>query len=278
LKALGEAADVYLGYAGGLYQSPRYWDLSRLSLWNQVEGPPPSENGKTRLPPPPGDLLGTLKGLLEAGSFKEAVDAAEDKTGVFIFWLDLHRISFKGLEGLGYKASAGVLEARVRSFTAGFPEVTSLAFDDGTPFASPDVLEWLASTGSGSGPAVSDVGKYDVYLQGDSNKALSDLGDPKTRPRTGRDMMLSRAAEIRLHRRTGRVFSAAALARWAVSETERLDLCSYDPEVASKAMQAAAVAFEAAGAEYRADYVKALGLLAQCGPRAALELPPQEAT
>jgi type VI secretion system protein VasJ len=224
---------------------------------------------------PPPEILAGVDALLDKGAFREALESAEDQAGVWIFWLDLHRASARALEGLGLGACEAALLCRARALCAAFPEIPGLAFEDGTPFASRGTREWLAPPGGGEGGAApSGAALYGRYLEGDPARALSDLGDPAARPRTGRERLAARAVEMRLYLRTGRPVEAAALARWAVAECGRLDLASYDPETASGAMEAAALALRGAGPGFRDDYLKALGILAQCGPRAATALPP----
>jgi hypothetical protein len=227
------------------------------------------------LPPPP-EILANLKSLLAGGSFQEALAAAEDQTGLYVFWLDLHRISGKALEGLGLAACASALLLRAAAFRAAIPQIASLAFEDGTPFCSRETMDWLDSAGGGSGPAPSETARYDRFLEGDPAKSLSELGESAERPSTGRDGMLARAAEMLLYQRTGRAVEAAALARWAVGECGRLELAAYDPDCAARAMSSAACVLKGAGAEFKADYLKALEALARCGPRAVSGIPPAE--
>ncbi|MDR1312137.1 MAG: type VI secretion system protein TssA [Deltaproteobacteria bacterium] len=278
LKAVSGALDAYLSFFYGSFESPRYWDLSRTRLWLAVESPPPAENGKTMLQAPPGEILAGLKSLLGAGRFKDCLASAEDKRVSFVFWLDLDMISAKALEGAGFGSCAAALAGRVSSFASRLPGITDLAFDDGTPFASQDAKDWLASAGAGGGGGAgpSETALYDRYLEGDAAKSLSDLGEAAARPRSGREALLARAAEMRLYMRTGRAVEAAALARWAVAECGRLELCLYDPGAAAKAMQAAVQALKVAGPEFKSDYLAALANLALCGPRAVSDLPPAE--
>jgi type VI secretion system protein VasJ len=277
LKAVVTSADAYLSYCPRSFEMPRYWDLSRLRIWLSLQSLPPAENGRTMLRPPPPEILSGIRSQLDGGAFREALFAAEDQRAAYVFWLDLDWAAAKALEALGLAACAATLQARVLGLVAVLPGVAELAFEDGTAFATQDTKEWLASAGpSGAGAGPSETALFDRYLEGDAARSLSDLGEAAARPRTGRERLLARAAEMRLYLRTGRTLEASALARWAVSECDRLELCSYDPAVAAKAMAAAALVLKGAGPEFRGDYLKVLGNLAQCGPRAVSELPPAE--
>ncbi|MDR1035093.1 MAG: type VI secretion system domain-containing protein [Deltaproteobacteria bacterium] len=278
LKALTECADACLSYFAGHMDRPRYWELSRTRLWLPVSSLPPSENGRTRLLPPPPEILAGLKVQLERGAFRDALASAEDQRAAFVFWLDLDRVSAVALDAMNLKPCSAVLLSRASSFVASFAGLGELAFDDGTPFASTDTREWLASAGAGAGGPgeIPETAAYDRYLEGDAAKALSDLGEPGARPRTGRETLLSRAAEMRLYMRTARPLEAASLARWAVAECGRLELASYDPAAAAKAMSAAVFVLKGAGPEFRGDCLKALETLARCGPRAVSEISPAE--
>jgi type VI secretion system protein VasJ len=218
--------------------------------------------------------MATIRSLIDGGRFREALAEAEDRVPVYVFWLDIQHASAQALAGLGLKECAGALLAAVGSLLAEVPVIADLAFDDGTPFASGETRDWLAAREGGGGRGEAETALYDRYLEGDAAKSLSELGAPASRPRTGRERLLARSAEMRLYQRSGRPAEAAVLARRAVVEVERLELTSYDPEAAGRAMSAAAFVLRGAGPGFRPDYFKALGLLAECGPRAVSDLPP----
>jgi type VI secretion system protein VasJ len=279
LKALLGCADVFLSYYASSLEMPRYWDVSRLRLWLPVSALPPSENGKTMLLPPPPEIMANLMIQLDGGAFGEALASVEDRRSLYVFWLDLDRIAARALDAMGRKDCSAVLLARAASFAASLPGIEALAFEDGTPFASGDTREWLASSVtevSGTGGGAPESALYDCFLEGDASRSLSRLGESASRPRTGREVMLASAVEMRLYLRTGRALEAAALARWAVSECELLDLSRYDPEVCAKAMSAAVFVLKGAGPEFKGDCLRALGCLMRCGPLAVSELQPVE--
>jgi type VI secretion system protein VasJ len=123
--------------------------LLRLLRWGSLSTAPPSSDGKTQLPPPDKDQRAALTGLAGRDDPKKLLRAAEQafQAGNFWFWLDLQRMEVEAAESLG-PSFAGVVEALRADLTGllrRFPELPSLSFRDGTPFADASTQGWLES-------------------------------------------------------------------------------------------------------------------------------------
>jgi type VI secretion system protein VasJ len=131
--------------------------LSRVGTWLAVKQAPPAEGGKTKIPPPQQADKTRLQSLFEGQQWADLLSHAEGMTGRFLFWIDLHRFVAIALERLGprYEEAKDAVVSEVLVFLKHNPQVTELAFSDGTPFADEATRSWLeeaqAKSGGGSG-------------------------------------------------------------------------------------------------------------------------------
>jgi type VI secretion system protein VasJ len=124
---------------------PLPYRLNRNAAWMSVDGPPDVEGGKTFIRPPDPDDAHTLRAMLERKEWEKLRDAAESALSGSIFWFDLHYFSYSALERLGAtfaSARSEVLRGTV-AFLQRVPDMETLCFRDGTPFAHPDTAAWL---------------------------------------------------------------------------------------------------------------------------------------
>jgi type VI secretion system protein VasJ len=123
--------------------------LMRSLRWDMLEKAPPTEGGKTKLAPPPAELMASLSNALKANDYKTALTKAEIAftAGANNFWLDLQRIAAFACKNLGsqytnvYQAilyETGLLIKRI-------PELISLCFSDGTPMCDDATKDWINS-------------------------------------------------------------------------------------------------------------------------------------
>jgi type VI secretion system protein VasJ len=130
--------------------------IQREGVWLAVKQVPPAEGGKTKIPPPQAPDVSRLKGLFEGQQWAALANQAEELTGRFLFWLDLHRYVALGLDRQGanfQEAKDSVIQALL-SFLRLHPGVLGLCFADGTPFADEATKAWIEeemSKGGGGG-------------------------------------------------------------------------------------------------------------------------------
>jgi hypothetical protein len=158
---------------------------------------------------------------------------------------------------LGKIPLAELLRNTVKSFILMFPTLLSLSYDDGTPLASQATRSWLSAGEDGGSVSLKgapeglreDLEDLDprALLSGDPNNSLALLGKPENRPASGRAALARKALEARLYLKLGRTDAAEALATHLLSETQRLGLESFDPQIATHALSAALEVFQALG-------------------------------
>jgi type VI secretion system protein VasJ len=119
------------------------YKLQRWGTWVILEEAPPAQDGRTYVPSP-GDTA-QLAALRDGQQWLELLNTAEQMTSQYLFWLDLHRFVALALDNLGpaFAAAREVVGREVTYFVARMPILTSLSFDDGTPFADSATQTWL---------------------------------------------------------------------------------------------------------------------------------------
>jgi type VI secretion system protein VasJ len=145
-----DAADALLARDASL---PASYVLRRAALWAGFVKLPPTDGGRTRIPAPEEHVLPSLNALLDAGECEKALRMAESQGNAYPYWLDLCRVSVLALTGLGenHDGARRALEGEILAFAHRFPEVPTLAFADGTPFASGVTRQWLNDLGGQAG-------------------------------------------------------------------------------------------------------------------------------
>jgi type VI secretion system protein VasJ len=143
---------------------PASYRLLRVGLWLHLSGAPPATGGRTHVPPPAEDLRKQLALIAQNQKWAPLLEESEGALQNHRFALDIHRYSWLALSGLGpsHAAAKDALVVEMRSVLARMPQLSTLAFSDGTPFADPQTRSWiddqvLPSAGGGSplaaGPA-----------------------------------------------------------------------------------------------------------------------------
>jgi len=125
--------------------NPNAYRLARIYAWKSIEALPLNENGKTRIPPPDGQVKNILSQLTSKEQWKNLLRAAEDRVNQFIFWLDLNRLVAEALINLGDKhieAQEAVCQ-ETAFFLYRLSGLENLTFSDGTPFADDETKQWL---------------------------------------------------------------------------------------------------------------------------------------
>lgn len=142
--------------------NPLGYRLNRILKWGMLSQLPPSDNGRTMIPAPAPHVLEIFKGQFDQKLWPDLIRNGED---VFageglIFWLDLQRYIVTALNSSGgdYQACAKAVITELALMLQKVPDLPTLQFDDGTPFADMMTQEWInndvrSALGSGGGGA-----------------------------------------------------------------------------------------------------------------------------
>lgn len=131
--------------------------LPRLGAALKLDEVPPSNAGRTFVSAPDRGEVEEIRGLLREQRWPELLQAAEACAANNPLFLDMQRLSHAALQGLGdaYAPCRLVVEAELASLLRRMPELSELAFQDGTPFADADTRAFLRAEilASGAGSA-----------------------------------------------------------------------------------------------------------------------------
>ncbi|MEP0548447.1 MAG: type VI secretion system protein TssA [Rhodothermales bacterium] len=223
--------------------------LARALRWGALVAAPPAENGKTLIPPFVEQRKTYLAGLLSRAEYLELAEEAETSFYEQPFWLDLQRYLVTAFDALGAPFAAardGVIDD-VAGLIRRFPNVSTLTFADGTPFADGATQEWIetrvrpALGGGDSGGASSGAGGSEALEEayaearshlgkGDLAAAIAALGDASDA--SGRDRFRRRLYLAALCARGGRPAVARPLLEGLEAEIAAHRLDAWEPALA----------------------------------------------
>ncbi len=130
--------------------SPVPYRLLRSARWDPLTSLPPNENGRTRLEPPASQRRNFLSGLCTGGEWTRLLEECEVGFGQpgFHLWFDLQRLTVMALDGLGesFRSVRSAMVLELALLLQRLPNIASLTFTDGTPFAAPATADWIAES------------------------------------------------------------------------------------------------------------------------------------
>lgn len=165
--------------------SPLSYRLVRTVRWGTLRSEPPNEEGRTRFEAPREQRCSYLEGLLEDGEYETLVREGESsfQSGTFHVWLDLQRLIVAALDALGasYRDARDAIVFDLAHFIGRVRGLLSLAYSDGTPFATPLTVDWIETEvlprmeGDGDGASASGDGNGLGAVTEDYEEARSAL-------------------------------------------------------------------------------------------------------
>ena len=262
------------------------WQLSRMIVWSPIAALPPAEEGVTLLPTPDTGILAQARQQLDKGLPLQAVLQAEAFFVTAPFLLDTQHLIHQGLLALGpdFDEAAGAVAQECLAFVARFPAVTALAFNDGTPLASPQTQLWLTDligqTGghAPTGPSSPTLGRAlspslgmtkRADLPATLTQAMDRLEAAKT-PSPVENLRIN-IQELRLLCEHGLALPAQSLAEALLLEVTGRDLDNWDPSLTVETLVAVRNALSMTPAHYENELRETRRRIARLSPSAALE-------
>jgi type VI secretion system protein VasJ len=161
--------------------------LIRMVKWGGISGSLPANGARTMMPAPYPHVLEGFREMFAARNWAALIASAE---GAFsdsvVLWLDLQRFLCTALQAQGGEsiACSKAIQTELAMLLQRSPDLPSLEFDDGMPFADALTREWLQAEvaavlgGGGGGAALAPVKKKgDVGEEQKQAEAL--LGEGK---------------------------------------------------------------------------------------------------
>lgn len=126
-------------------RDPRPYEMNRVMTWAAISALPEVKDGKTALRAVPKERLQLFQQLREQTRTTQLILEVEKSLANAPFWLDGHFLIQDALRSLDAGVALQAVETQVTGFLARYPELVEFTFTDGTPFASAETREWLAS-------------------------------------------------------------------------------------------------------------------------------------
>lgn len=118
--------------------------LRRHALWHTITAAPQAESdGRTPLAAVPADRVAEYQARL-ASADMALWQEVENSLLLAPYWLDGHHLSAQVAQRLGYEDVAQALRDETSRLLARLPQLTTLLFNDRTPFISEQTARWLA--------------------------------------------------------------------------------------------------------------------------------------
>ena len=133
--------DVPLGYR-----------LRRHALWLAITSAPQAEsNGRTPLAAFPADMMDDFHARLNNADMT-LWQQIEKSALLAPYWFDGHYLSAQVAQRLGYTAVAEAIREEAIGFLTRLPQLSTLLFNDHTPFISSQTKQWMTASPSSAQP------------------------------------------------------------------------------------------------------------------------------
>ncbi|HYQ43730.1 MAG TPA: type VI secretion system protein TssA [Polyangiaceae bacterium] len=268
--------------------------LQRTGAWLAVRTAPPVEGKATRIPAPPAEHRKRLEAQLAEQQWLVLLTTAEDLTGTFLFWFDLHRFVALAMDRLGvqFAAAREALGREVVAFVTRNPTLPKLTFADGTPFADSATETWLAeetqkwaASGAPAGPSAATAEDEELAQRFEEARELV-VGGKVAEGLTLAVQLASRGADARTRFRArlsvaklaisgGKPDVARPILEGLLAEADRHQLEDWEPELCASLLSALFLCRKATskpGPEEDSAWSAIFGRLCRLDPAAALRL------
>ncbi len=248
LDFLGQAATKFLKQD---IKRPIGYQINRLIAWSGIDALPPATDGKTMLPPPDEQLVTLLKGQYESGLWEVLLVTAESYVRQYLFWLDLSFYVATALDMIHARTASMAVANDTLLFITRMHSLENLCFSNGMPFACEDTRQWLMELANPAGNGTITVTPGSDRIQHTESEAMQmvdkqgieealsffkkDMGAPDS----GRERFMHDLAMCRLMLKARQVELALPFADRLVQTVDRMDMDSWEPDLALQALSAA---------------------------------------
>jgi type VI secretion system protein VasJ len=234
---------------------PRRYRYSRSALWASLEKLPPSKDSKTQLPKPGPDKFKKLQELFDQGDYLAVLDQAEKNASKMPYWFDGQRLIANSLTALGseFSKAAEALVDELKQFLMRIPNIITLCYSDGTPFADEQTLLWintqvLISNGDESSNQQNDE-IHEAFMEAQklasSGKLSEGLNFLKRIPTQNlRDTFRIKLASAEIVAQSGQPKIAIPLLERLITETKRINAIDWETDFTIKAYSILVKAYE----------------------------------
>jgi type VI secretion system protein VasJ len=235
----------------GKPEDPLAYRLNRLGIWTELDSAPPAPNaGKTMVPPPPAHVRSALETMAGSNDWLKLLNAAELHAGNYMLWLDPHRYAATAMSALGalFMKAKEELLVQVAVVLKRVPNLPSLEFNDGTPFADAATQMWLEAEvipimeGDGGGGGGGDKSAIDealdeargLAMKGELGKALDAVASASASAITPAQRFKGKLASAQLCLGGGQAEIARSQLEGLTAEIDAHQLTEWDPKLCAE--------------------------------------------
>ncbi len=237
---------------------PLSYRLRRYGTWFRLDTPPPIKSGaRTVLPPVSEESLERYRAAVERGQTDpDITQKLERACHLQPFWLEGQWLACQLARIAGRSHAAEAIAEEARGFFQRMPDVATLSFADGSPFAPPEVGAWLKFSRA--------VGAEQAGGVSEDGEAAASAASPEARSAFAATRALVKAGEVpkalaELDGARAQAKGLRAKTFWEVATLELLSELGLQAHAAaqSERLQASLVAMSVG--EWEPDLIRRLG-------------------
>ncbi|MGA1826157.1 MAG: type VI secretion system domain-containing protein [bacterium] len=138
-------------------ENPLPYRIVRAVTWMMLDHLPPAKNQITDIQEISSSIRTSIEKDLQSKDWLKVINCVEDifVKYPFSFWLEGHKYSIQAMEKLGpsYSKARLVIIEEFAHFIRRFPDIVTLRFSNGAPFASEQTKQWIKNEiACGTGP------------------------------------------------------------------------------------------------------------------------------
>lgn len=240
----------------------RAYRLGRLITWILVDSLPAQTDGQTQIPAPAPERIKAFENQRQNGQFDALLPELEAALTKAPYWLDGQKFAADVLQTLGPKGEAArkAVLRELRHFLSGFPELISMKFVSGTPFADDATAAWLeaevltgeSGAGAGAGRRSRGDAPWEAALNearatatgGNLEAAVKQLSQGWSTTGSAREQFMWRFSLAQLLMQTGHAHVAASLLEDLAARADEFKLREWEPELAARVYRLLLSAYE----------------------------------
>ena len=150
-------------------EDPRSYRLTRICAWLMIDQMPTQTNGVTQLMAVPAAVTQKYATYVAEQKHAVLIPEVEESFSKSPFWLDAHRLTANALESLGasHALARQAVINELALFLRRLPELASLKYSDGTPFANDQTRLWIEQEVNVGKEAGSGAGSMNLAAAGE---------------------------------------------------------------------------------------------------------------
>ena len=227
----------------------RSYLFKRFSNWSEITFTPPHNDFISAVPGPLDQQIQILRSLRENKNNIDIINFTESIISTHPFWLDLNLACAEALmrSGEAYQQALHEVGCATSWFTHRFPEISSLKFSSGVPFADEETKKWISSLDTNIPPSKdleksSSIDEILSFARNDDDltsvifslKKMTNLFESgKINPS---ELLLSKIKICEIILKRGINANLSALANDIINTVERHALESWDKNLALQAL------------------------------------------